>query len=172
MQTQQTIAIVGLGNTGSALAKLFASGRHRVLLSDKDIAASEALAVQLLQEHPAYEVEAITCSANACWEADVIIPAVASEELETVANYIKAYANQKIVVSTSIEGLDNSKVAGKLHALFPFSKIVQLYPATDFGASSNQSVSLTIDGADDEAVEMVASLFTEVGCKITAHIAS
>jgi 8-hydroxy-5-deazaflavin:NADPH oxidoreductase len=165
MRTKRTIAIIGLGSIGKGLAAALSAGTDRVLLFDKKPQEATSLASALAQSHPAFDVEALTCSADACWEADFIILDVSPNELAEVGNYIKPYANQKIVVSTIGEAGGTS--IAELKQLLPFSKIARAFhtiqPATltEPGAGTNKECQ--VEGEDAEAVATVKELIQQIG---------
>ena len=77
MQTKQSIAILGAtGNMGSALAKSLAKGNYRLLLKSSNPKKLQALVREIKTSHPGADLEAVDCPTEACWEADIIIPAI------------------------------------------------------------------------------------------------
>jgi predicted dinucleotide-binding enzyme len=171
MRTKQTIAIIGLGEMGKALATGLAKGHDRVLLVGHDEKAAAEFVQTLLQVNPAYDVEAITCAADASWEADIIIPAIPHEALVEVVTYIKEYANQKIVISIVNpvhEGGKEICVVEELQKLLPNSKIVKAFtttkPESFYETSSDcKKIDCPISGSDAEAVENVIALVDIIG---------
>jgi 8-hydroxy-5-deazaflavin:NADPH oxidoreductase len=164
MRTKQTVAIIGLGEMGRRLATALSEGKDRVLLFDKNHAAAQAYANELLQQKPSFDVEAIACSANACWEADIILLAVPHSEQNDVANYIKQYATQKIVVSLLSDN-DNAQDALQelLHSL-PHSKIVRAFHninATQLLAPNGSPC--LVEGKDEDALETIKDLVEQIG---------
>jgi 8-hydroxy-5-deazaflavin:NADPH oxidoreductase len=155
MRTKQTIAIIGLGELGKRLGTAFAVGKDRVLLFDKDELEARSLAAQLKESHANYDIEALTCSADACWEADVIILTVANEEQANVANYIREYANQKIVVNTS----GDHNEANDLQQLLPHSRIITAFHDLPTRLAGNAiNTECNVDGEDADAIEIIAEL--------------
>ncbi len=77
MKTKSTIAIIGsTGNRGSAIAKSLAKGNNRLLLFGRDEEKIKILESDIHSLNPEANVEAISCSVDASWEADIIILAV------------------------------------------------------------------------------------------------
>jgi 8-hydroxy-5-deazaflavin:NADPH oxidoreductase len=160
MRTKQTIAIIGLGELGKRLATALAAGKDRVLLFDKDELEARSLAAHLKESQSNYDIEALTCSADACWEADVIILAVAKDEQALVARYVREYANQKIVVATNT---DKQKL-NELQQLLAHSKIITaFYDLPTSGTETNSECNVA--GEDADAVENIAELVRMIGFK-------
>lgn len=149
MQTKQTIAIIGAtGNMGSALSKSLAKGNYRLLLFGKHHDKVRSFAEELKINHPSSDIEAIDCSYNACWEADIIIPAVPYQVEKQVAERIKEVANQKIVISITnplnetFDGLltaPDTSAAEELQKLLPHSMVIKAFNTT-FAADFRQPV--------------------------------
>ena len=177
MKTKQTIAIIGAsGNMGSAISKSISGGNYRLLLSDKE-GKVQNLISNIQQINPTADVEAISCSKEASWEADIIISAVPYEAEKEVAEKIKEVANQKIVISIANplnethDGLETSpytSAAEELQKLLPNSKIIKAFNTTIAG---DFSIPLTdgklldsfIAGNDGEALKTVSELVSTAG---------
>src|SRR6476660_9561316 len=133
MITKQTIAIIGAtGNMGSAIAKRLAKGNYKLLLFGKRELALHDLEISIISKHPFAEIEPITCSYTASWEADIIIMAVPYGAEKEIAARIREVANQKIVISISnplnenFDGLvtaPETSAAEELQKLLPHSKV-------------------------------------------------
>jgi len=178
MQTKQTISIIGsTGNMGSAIAKSLAKGNYRLLLSAGKKHKADLLARQILAANPSAEVEAIDCSYNACWEADIIIVATPFESESAVAHKIREVANQKIVISIAnplnetYDGLltaPGTSAAEELQKLLPNSKVIKAFNTT-FAADFSQPVidgqlaDAFIAGDDDEALDTVSEIVETAG---------
>jgi 8-hydroxy-5-deazaflavin:NADPH oxidoreductase len=178
MQTKQTISIIGsTGNMGSAIAKSLAKGNYRLLLSAGKKHKADLLARQILAANPSAEVEAIDCSYNACWEADIIIVATPFESESAVAQKIREVANQKIVISIAnplnetYDGLltaPGTSAAEELQKLLPNSKVIKAFNTT-FAADFSQPVidgqlaDAFIAGDDDEALDTVSEIVETAG---------
>src|SRR5690606_6761782 len=99
MQTKQTIAILGAtGNTGKIVAKKLASKKYRLLLSDTVEPQINHLIQEISNLHPNSDLEAITCSFEACWESDIIITDLPENSEKEIAEKIRAVANQKTLI--------------------------------------------------------------------------
>ena len=86
---------------GSAISKSLSKGNYRLLLCSDEQGKVQTVVDEIKNNNSAAEVEAIGCSAEASWEADIIIAAVPFAAEKEVAERIKDFANQKIVISIS-----------------------------------------------------------------------
>lgn len=178
MNTRQTIAVIGAtGNMGSALAKSLSKGNYRLLLYASDQEKTSALADQIKSENATADIEILTCSVEASWEADIIISAVPYEAEKQVAEKIREMANQKIVISIanplngSYDGLvvaAETSAAEELQKLLPNSKVVKAFNTTfaaDFSTPviNGQTVDAFIAGDDEDAIQTVSELVQTVG---------
>lgn len=175
---KQTIAIIGAtGNMGSAISKSLASGNYHLLLYANDQDKAEALARHIKTNNPSADAEAINCSRNASWEADIIISAVPYADEKRLAEKIREVAGQKIVISISnslnetYDGLltaSDSSAAEELQKLLPNSKVIKAFNTT-FAADFAQPVidgkqaDAFIAGNDAEALETVSDLVKTAG---------
>lgn len=178
MQTKQSIAILGAtGNMGSALAKSLAKGNYRLLLKSSNPKKLQALVREIKTSHPGADLEAIDCPTEACWEADIIIPAIPYTAQEEVAAKIKEFANQKIVVSIAnplnatynglVTGPDTS-AAEELQKLLPHSKVIKAFNTTfaaDFAQPviDGKQVDGFVAGNDPQSLETVSEMVRTAG---------
>jgi hypothetical protein len=178
MHTKQTIAIIGAtGNMGSAIAKSLAKGNYRILLKSSKEEELRKLEDEIKTETPTADVEGIVCPKEACWEADVIIPAVPYEAQADVADRIREVANQKIVISianplnesyTGLVTAGDTSAAEELQKLLPHSKVIKAFNTTfaaDFASPviNGQQVDAFIAGNDTDALETVSELVSTAG---------
>jgi 8-hydroxy-5-deazaflavin:NADPH oxidoreductase len=178
MITKQTIAVIGAsGNMGSAISKSLSKGNYRLLLCSDDKGKVQETLINIKNNIPTADVEVIDCSAQASWEADIIIAAVPYEAEKDVAKKIKDVANQKIVISISnplndtYNGLVTSpdtSAGEELQKLLPNSKVVKAFNTTfaaDFSTPviDGKQVDAFIAGNDEEALQTVAELVTTAG---------
>jgi len=178
MSTKQTIAIIGAsGNMGSAISKSLSKGNYRLLLCSDEQGKVQAVVDGIKNDNPAAEVEGIGCPAEASWEADIIIAAVPFAAEKEVAERIKEFANQKIVISISnplnqtFNGLataPDTSAAEELQKLLSNSKIVKAFNTTfaaDFATPviDGKQVDAFVAGNDEEAMQTVSELVSTAG---------
>ena len=127
--------------------------------------------------NPSADVEVIDCSAQASWEADIIIAAVPFQAEKEVADKIKEVANQKIVISIAnplnetYNGLvtaPDSSAAEELQKLMPNSKVIKAFNTTfaaDFSTPviDGKQADSFIAGNDAEALQTVSELVSTAG---------
>lgn len=170
MHTPQTIVVIGAGEIGKGIVRGLSGGRDRVVFCDRDFDAATSFTDALKKQHSGYQVEALQCSYEATWEADIIILSLPScpDRLE-IATKVKAVASQKIVIAAD-------EIAVKeLQALLPFSKIVQAFdnlPAGAFNGTVEQKkhIYCPVKGDDAEAVQTVAALVRTIGFTAVATL--
>lgn len=175
MPNKKTIAIIGLGRMGEAIATGLSNGKDRVLLFDRTYSKAEKLANKLKSAKQDYDIEAIDCEIDACWEADIIIPAVPYSAQAEVAKMIKQKVNQKIVVAMAnpfnkeFNGLATETSAGEeLQELLPNSKVVKafntIFSALIYNPEINgEPLDCYLAGNDPATVEIVAELVKIIG---------
>ena len=178
MRAKQTIAVIGAtGNMGAAISKSLSKGNYKLLLCAGDKGKVQEIINNIKSDNSSAEVEAIDCSAQASWEADIIIAAVPFEAEKEVAEKIRETANQKIVISIAnplnetynglVTALDTS-AAEELQKLLPNSKVIKAFNTTfaaDFSTPviDGKQVDAFIAGNDDEALQTVAELLAVAG---------
>ena len=178
MSTKQTIAVIGAsGNMGSAISKSLSKGNYRLILCSDEAGKVESVVNEIKNSNPSADVEALGCSAEASWEADIIIVAVPYAAEREVAERIKDFANQKIVISISnplnqtFNGLvtaPDTSAAEELQKLLPNSKVVKAFNTTfaaDFAAPviDGKQVDAFIAGNNEEALQIVSELVSTAG---------
>src|SRR5918993_3205032 len=178
MQTKQTIAIIGAsGSMGAAISRNLSKGNYRLLLCANDQDKVHDLVGDIKKGNPAADVESIDCSAEASWQADIIIAAVPYSAEKEVAEKIRTVANQKIVISIAnplnetYDGLvtaPGTSAAEELQQLLPNAKVVKAFNTT-FAANFSTPVidgkkaDAFIAGNDEEAVQTVSELVNTTG---------
>jgi NADPH-dependent F420 reductase len=178
LMVKKTIAIIGAtGKMGSAIAKGLAKGPYRLLLFARDGQKANALAEEIRRSHPSSEIDCIGCPKDACWEADIIIPAVPYVAEKETARQIEQVATQKIVISISnplnpsFNGLltsTDTSAAEELQQLLPYSKVVKAFN-TVFAADFSQAViggkkpDVFLAGNDEEGLNTVSELVAMTG---------
>lgn len=162
---------------GAAIARSLAKGNYRLLLKGNDKNALDALSADIKKEHPLADLEAITCSAEASWEADIIILAVPFQAEKEIVEKIREVANQKIVISIAnplnetFDGLITSPLtsaAEELQNLLPNAKVVKAFNTTfaaDFATPviDGKQADAFIAGNDEDAMETVKELVSTAG---------
>lgn len=178
MKTKQTIAVIGAtGNMGSAISRNLSTGNYRLLLFSKKLEEAQTLAGDIKSANASADMEAIECSREASWEAEIIILAVPYGAEAAIAEQIKDVANQKIVISISnplnetynalITAPDTS-AAEELQKLLPNSKVIKAFNST-FAGDFNQTVidgkqiDAFVAGNDQEALDVVSELVSTAG---------
>lgn len=178
MKTKQTITVIGAtGNMGSAISKSLSKGNYRLLLCSGDKGKVQEVINDIKSSNPSADVEVIDCSAQASWEADIIIAAVPFQAEKEVAEKIKEVANQKIVISIAnplnetYNGLvtpPDTSAAEELQKLLPNSKVVKAFNTTfaaDFSTPviDGKQADAFIAGNDEEALQTVSELVSTAG---------
>jgi NADPH-dependent F420 reductase len=178
MKTKQTIAVIGAtGSMGSVISKSLAKGNYRLLLCSDDNGKVQTIMNDIRNSHPAADVEAVDCSEQASWEADIVIAAVPYQAEKEVAEKIKEVANQKIVISIAnplnetyngLVTVPDTSAAEELQKLLPNSKVVKAFNTTfaaDFATPviDGKQVDAFVAGNDEEAVNTVTELVTTAG---------
>ncbi len=178
MATKPTIAIIGsTGTMGSAIAKSLAKRGHRLLLFSRSEEHADTLSKDMLALHPASDVEGMSCPVDASWEADIIILAIPYAAEAEVAERIRPYVTQKVVISISnpmnetMDGMVTtpaSSAAAELQHLLPDAHVVKAFNTTfaaDFAQPiiDGKQVDAFIAGDNAQAVQMVSQLVSDVG---------
>ena len=162
---------------GSAISKSIAKGPYRLLLKATKQEWLDELVKEIRAEQPDAEVEAVVCSTEASWEADIIILAVPYAAEKEVVAKIKEVANQKIVISIAnplnetYDGLvtaPGTSAAEELQKLLPNSKVIKAFNTTfaaDFASPviANEQTDAFIAGNDEDALETVVELVATAG---------
>jgi predicted dinucleotide-binding enzyme len=178
MSTKQTIAIIGAsGKVGTAISKSLSKGNYRLLLCSDEWTKAQAVANEITTSIPAADVEALQCSAEATWEADIIIIATPYAVQQEIALKIKDFANQKVVISIAspltetvngVTAASEISAAEELQQLLPNSKVVKAFNttlATDVTSPiiDGKQIDVFIAGNDTEALQVVSELLSTAG---------
>jgi len=178
MKIKQTIAVIGAtGNMGSAISKSLSKGNYKLLLCANEQDKVQTLVQQIKLQNSSADVEAVDCSTEASWEADIIILALPYEAEKEVAEKIREMANQKIVISianplnSSYNGLVtavDTSAAEELQKLLPNSKVIKAFNTTfaaDFTTPviDGKQVDAFVAGNDEDALQTVSELVTTAG---------
>ncbi len=93
--SKTTVAVIGLGNIGKAIAKNLVRGNHSVILASRDIEKTKELAGQLGILATSKEIS------DAIKEADVIIPAIYFNALKDFIQTFSKELDGKIIIDVS-----------------------------------------------------------------------
>ncbi len=166
MITKQTITIVGAsGSTGTAISSSLLRGNYRLLLCGSDLAEVQKVVDAVMRHIAAAEVEALDCTLDACWEADIIVLAVPFAEVQEVADRIREVVNQKVVISLAnpqdyAHDAPATGVVAELQKLLPYAKAVRVSANPFTGSKPAEAF---IAGDDAEALETVSELVSTAG---------
>ncbi|MET0243120.1 MAG: NAD(P)-binding domain-containing protein [Flavitalea sp.] len=165
MVTKQTVAIIGAaGKPGSEISRKLAKGNYRLLLFDLDPALA-GIAESIASAVPGADIDIIQCSAEACWESDLIIFAVPAESERSIAEHIVEYSNQKIIIS--ITDSDD-----QLQHLLPNSKIVKILNRIGVADVDASDFQLPVECSDEDVFELVSGIVETLGFKPFKQIVS
>ena len=152
---KKTIAIVGATESpGKIIAEKFASMPYRLLLISNETNELDILKNNLSVINPETEIEALDCVKDGCWEADIIILAVPSNNMKHVVERIREVATQKIVVEIITEKENRKELSKSL----PYSKLVSV--SGDFQSQ------LFIYGDDKAVNEEIKEIFILAGFQV------
>jgi predicted dinucleotide-binding enzyme len=170
MQMVKTaVAIIGAtGKMGSAIAKALTKGPYRLLLFARNQQKLLQLNDEIRRMTPSADVDCLGCSTDACWEADVIIPAVPRSAQKEVAQKISEVATQKVVVNITKHDSDSNSAAEELQQWLPLAKVVTAFNTISPAAfspvtGSSQPADVLITGNDSEAINVVKALVKTAG---------
>lgn len=153
MSVKKTIAVVGATeNKGTEIANYLADSNYRLLLISNDAERLSYLSENISLTSPNAEIDTLECIKDGCWEADVIVLAVACNEEKRVAELMKEVATQKIVVSIS----DERNTDEELQRILPYSRLVKV----SFAPHSKE---MTISGNDEAANAEIIEIFNNAG---------
>src|SRR6187551_1250003 len=102
MRTKQTIAVIGANRKmGSDISRSLSRGNYKLLLFANEQDQLSNLVQDIVAVNPTADVEAIDCSVNASWEADIIVLDIPNHREKDIAEKTREVANQKIIISLS-----------------------------------------------------------------------
>jgi 8-hydroxy-5-deazaflavin:NADPH oxidoreductase len=175
---KKTIAVIGAaGNMGSGITRNLAKAGYRTLVAGNDQSKLQDLIASIKTDAPNADIEILDCSKEACWEADIIIPAVSYQAQKEIAAKIRDVVTGKIVISIANplnESYDGpvtdslTSAAEELAKLLPYSKVVKAFN-TVFASHFNtpqidgKIADVFIAGDDDEAVATVSEIVKDAG---------
>ena len=183
--TRQTIAILGAaGRMGWGIARSMARAGHHVLLADDgaegcppSVRKLPSLVARIRGKAARANVEIVSSSREASWEADIIVPAVPFEVQAEVARRIRDVAAGKIVISVinplnkTCDGLLTAPTTSAAEVLaqeLPHSKIVKAFSTVaaayiEKPMVARKIVDVFVAGDDEEAVSTVMQLVRDAG---------
>lgn len=168
------VAIIGLGNIGSRLAKNLTTGGERIIVADKTLAKAQKLAAELGEQATPMPI------AEAVKKADVIILAVYFYAIKSILSEYRADLAGKVIVDPSNpiepDGMggfkktipDDQSSGQLIAALLPEG--AELVKA--FGTLSAESLSSGANRSPDRAVLFYATDYPEAGRVIAKLIAT
>jgi glycerol-3-phosphate dehydrogenase len=157
MKTKQAVAIIGAEESrGAALAARLSEGNNRVLLWSGDRDKMNATVQQIRALHANADVEALDCSVDACWEADLIIAALPLPAGLDKMEMIREVANRKTVIC--LQCGNGTSSAEALQEMLPYSQVVGLWVDEDGSA--------VLSGKDEEALQSADDLLSEAGFRV------
>ncbi len=173
---KKSIAVIGTGNMGSAIAKALANAGHEIYIAGKDAQAAETLAQTIRAGQADARVQAVDTAA-AVQHAEIIIPAVWYATYAGLAEEIRSRVAGKIVVSIAnplnetFDGLvtaADTSAAEELAELLPEATIVKAFNTTfaaDFTTPriGGQQVDCFVAGDDEQALQTVSDLVADAG---------
>lgn len=170
MHTKQTIALIGAADEkGAALARNMARGNYRILLFAHGCDDLDQLVSDIRKDVADADIEPITCSTDACWEADIILLATAADTNPEVVEKIRPVANQKVVVVMEDAGSQDTNPAFFLQSLLPHAKVVCAF--TQVSAAQLQTAftggpkpEVLVSGTDADALQTTIELVQVAGC--------
>ncbi len=173
MKTKQTVAIIGAaGARGAALSKLLSHGNYRLLLLDIHEGRLQALCSSISDQNAAAEVEAHSCTKDACWEADIILLTIPYESLAAVAERIEQVSNQKVLICAINAPLQNNPnaehkgVALQLQLRLPNAHVTAAFHGFHADAcnlSESNRPDIFVAGDDDDAIQTTVDLVRSTG---------
>lgn len=166
------IGMIGSGNVGSSLGRVWAKAGHPVMFSSRNLDHDKALAAQVGANARA------GTPAEAAAFGEVIVLAVPYGALPELGKALAASIKGKVVIDTcnpfphrdgEIANRARAEGAGRVSAqLLPGARIVRAFNAV--GASrmgsahqDTQRMGLPIAGDDKEAIEVATGLIREIG---------
>jgi predicted dinucleotide-binding enzyme len=173
MHIKETIVLIGSGNNGRLAAGALLAGSYKLLLCDKKFELARELARELDSDNSC-AVEAMECSFDCAWEADVILLASDFEEQLESVRIIKDVINQKILISlgdnvhcnSDYEVVSPNRQIALLQQILPNTKIavVRLAAANwDNGLQTNIIEHIAVFGREQNTVDTAAEIFKHSG---------
>jgi predicted dinucleotide-binding enzyme len=158
----KSIAIFGATDKyASALAESVVSDNIRLLLFSDENQEISDLRNQILSKSPSADIELVFCSAEASWQADIIILALSQDQQKMIAAGIQDFVTQKILIAyvdSAQEALNKTK-SGGLKDLLPNAHVISIHMAYD----QHQQIIFNAGGSNQEALNEAKSLLILAG---------
>lgn len=159
-ERRKTVAVVGAGQLGAAIARRLQS-THDVILTCRTAERAVSLrrelnaAIQSVEENDQANREAFD-------RADIILLAVRPTQLDQVADECRAFASRQPVVVSLAAGADLSH----LESIFPYARVYRAMPniAAEFGVSFTALVRRTHD--ERISTGAIEKLFSYLGTTV------
>lgn len=177
MNNKQTIAIVGVGNMGSAISKSLAKAGYPLLLNAPNPEKVKSLMEEIKNSGSSEKVEHKTSVKDLGKAADIIILAVPYQAESELAGELRDVAKGKIVISISnplnetYDGLvtdPDTSAAEELQQALPDAKVVKSFNtvfAADYANPNidGKKVDAFVAGDDDDAVNRISEVVQSMG---------
>lgn len=178
MKTKQTISLISESDYKTRnIARGIVKGNYRLLLCDRNLQQAADIVTEIKAEHPDADIEAIGCRMQSSWEGDIVLLVMPEDDKKAIAEEIRDWVNQKIVVSFSEirteQGYEQLRIPEspevlELQEVLPNSKLIKVYntEATDEVSAflmAGQKAMAYLKGSDDEALQEVVDLIETVG---------
>ena len=158
ISVKKSIAIVGATERrGKEIAINLIDSNYRLLLISNNKNEFDNLSKIISDKRPKAGISFMECAKDGCWEADVIILAVAKDEVKPLAKMIKEVATQKIVIGISNE----ENTSKEIRKILPYPKLVKI--SGDFKLKE-----IAIRGEDKAVNEEVGEIFNDSGYHYTS----
>jgi len=157
MAGKKAIAVIASENQAAVkIVNKLAGGNYRILLISKDKNPFTKLAAKVKKNYPNAELIIQDCAKDGCWEADIIVLAIAAFEVKEVAAMIRDVATQKIVIVVDVNEKNKENIIADLKILLPYSKVA------GYSNSSNYSTTF-FENDDRKDLEQVLDLLNSEG---------
>jgi hypothetical protein len=158
----KSIAIFGATDKfASLLAESVVSNNNRLLLFSDENQEISDLRNQILSKIPSADIELVFCSAEASWQADIIILALSQDQQKIIARGIGDFVTLKTLITyvDSDQQALNGTLSGGLQELLPNAHVISLHIACD----QDQQIIFNAGGSDAEALDEAKSLLILAG---------
>ena len=158
----KSIAIFGATDKfASVLAESVVSDNNRLLLFSDENQEISDLRNEILLKSPSADIELVFCSAEASWQADMIILALSQDQQKLIAGGIENFVTQKTLIAyvDSAQEALNGTLPGSLQDLLPNAHVISIHMAYD----QDQQIIFNAGGSNAEALDEAKSLLILAG---------